>query len=330
MDKIKGSIDVLSTLQITDKTAGMDRESKELLKNKEILAVILKGVVREYEGYSCEEIMDFIESDSITDKEEVSAGRLNARITGDDKEYVVLGEKTIQFDTKFRAVNPKLSEKNLRVWLHIDMEAQKSYRPGYAIEKRGLYYLARELSSQLSVVTEETDYGHLEKCYSIWICRDDVPKEERFSISFYEVDNTKNYGKCSTCKENYDLLNLVVIRLGASVYNGVKEDEGYDVLRFLHTIMYPHKADFLKTVKEYIDFSQNEVLWKEMDNMSGLGMSILEEGIEKGIEKGIEQGKLRTYIDLVNDGLIPLKEAARRLNMSEKELSSYCDDEVQE
>lgn len=61
--------------------------------------------------------------------------------------------------------------------LHVDVEPQKSYQPGYPIEKRGLYYLARSLSSQLSLVTEATDYGQLEKCYGIWICRDDIPQE---------------------------------------------------------------------------------------------------------------------------------------------------------
>lgn len=86
------------------------------------------------------------------------------------------------------------------------------------------------------------------------------------------MSNTRNCGNCRPQKEKYDLLVLVVIRLGDSVYNGVKEDEGYDVLRFLHTIMYPHKEDFLETVKEYIDFSQNEILWKEMDRMSGRHM----------------------------------------------------------
>lgn len=114
------------------------------------------------------------------------------------------------------------------------------------------------------------------------------------------MSNTRNCGNCRPQKEKYDLLVLVVIRLGDSVYNGVKEDEGYDVLRFLHTIMYPHKEDFLETVKEYIDFSQNEILWKEMDRMSGLGMSILEEGIEQGIEAlildNLEDGKSEEVI----------------------------------
>lgn len=75
MSKIQGSVEVLNSMQVTADTAGLDKASKELMKNKEVLAIILKGVVREYEKYSYEEIMDFIEGDSITDDEEVTAGR---------------------------------------------------------------------------------------------------------------------------------------------------------------------------------------------------------------------------------------------------------------
>ena len=39
-----------------------------------------------------------------------------------------------------------------------DMEPQKNYRPGYPIEKRGIYYLSRRLCSQLDVVTEKTKF----------------------------------------------------------------------------------------------------------------------------------------------------------------------------
>ena len=52
----------------------------------------------------------------------------------------------------------------------------------------------------------------------------------------------------------YDLLTLAVIKLGDKVYNGKKENEGYELLRFLNTIMYPHKEDFMDTVSEYFDF----------------------------------------------------------------------------
>lgn len=57
-----------------------------------------------------------------------------------------------------------------------------------------------------------------------------------------------------------------------------------------HAVMYPHKKDFLDTVKEYIDFSQNETLWKEMDRMSGLGMSVLLEGEARGEARGVTLG----------------------------------------
>ena len=183
---IQGSMEVLNSFQITEGLEGLDHASKELYKNKEVLAIILKGVAREFESYSYQEIMGFIEADSITTEEDVSPGRTNTRIVGDDKEYTALNEKLSLFDTKFRVVNPELSDGDVIVNLHVDVEAQKTYRPGYPVEKRGIYYLSRELSAQLSLAMENTNYGCLEKCYSIWICRDNVPKDERFSISFIE------------------------------------------------------------------------------------------------------------------------------------------------
>ncbi len=189
------------------------------------------------------------------------------------------------FDLLFRVKNPVLSTDDMQIYLHVDVEPQKTYRPGYPIEKRGLYYLARSLSSQLTLVTENTDYSRLEKCLSIWICREDIPKNMQYSISTYEVVNTKNTCTCGIKKENYDLMTLIVIKLGNEVYNGKKEEEGYDLLRFLNVLMYPHKDNFMDTVSEYIDFSNNEELWKESDCMTGLGQSILEEGIRREKER---------------------------------------------
>lgn len=210
--------------------------------------------------------MEFIETDSITESEEVSTGRTNTLLRGDNPEFVQLNEKTSNFDVMFRAKNPRLSKGKVIVNLHINIEPQKTYRPGYPIEKRGIYYLARSLSSQLSLVRDTTDYNQLEKCYSIWICRDDIPERERYSISFYKMVNTGNMGH----------------------YVPDEEDEGFGLLRFLNAVMYPHQDGFMDTISEYIDFSDNEELWREAERMEGLGESILEEGIERGIETGIQ------------------------------------------
>ena len=95
-------------------------------------------------------------------------------------------------------------------------------------------------------------------------------------------------GSCMTVKENYDLMKLVVIRLGQSEFYGQEADEGYHLLRFLNAIMYPHKKEFMDIVSDYIDFSDNQELWQEVHDMFGLGQSILEEGREEGRELGIQ------------------------------------------
>ena len=182
MDKLQGSMAALSAMQITADTDGKDAPSKTILRHAEILSVILKGTVTEYKGYSLQEIRRFIVPDSITDALEVSPGRTNTEIRGDNTEFIHLNEKTTHFDLAFQAKNPQLSTKDIQISLHIDLEPQKTYKPGYPNEKRGLYDLARRLSAQLSLVTEDTDYNLLSKCYSIFICRDDIPRKDRCSI----------------------------------------------------------------------------------------------------------------------------------------------------
>lgn len=227
--------------------------------------------------------MEFIEGDSIRSPD-VSPGRTNSRIVGQGTEYKFLNEKTSQFDILFRVVNPLLTTEQITINLHIGIEPQKNYRPGYAIEKRGIYYLSRELSSQLSpAVTEHLNYGVLEKCYSIWICSENVPVRECNTISFYGMENRRNIGNCFPQKTDYDLLELIIIRLGKAEPETASEN--HDLVRFLRLLFLPHKEDVLKQLSDYIDFSANEDLMKEVIKMDRLGMEYFELGMEEGFEK---------------------------------------------
>lgn len=114
-------------------------------------------------------------------------------------------------------------------------------------------------------------------------------------------------------------MTMVIVRLGEPEYCGNEGDEGYELLRFLNVLMYPHKEDFMDVMKKYIDFSDNEELWKEVTDMGGLGQSILEEGLEHGIE----QGKLEMVLELIQEKILTVKEGAKRLNMEEKELEAH-------
>lgn len=314
---IRGSLGVASAFQLTEEMEALDNQSKKLFQYREVLAVILKETVEEYEGYSETEIMEFIEADSITDEAEVSGSRTNTRINGAATEFAELSEKTSNFDVAFRARNPRLSDGKVVVNLHIDVEPQKNYRPGYPIERRGIYYLARGLCAQLDVLTEKTDYGQLEKCYSIWICRDRIPKEERMSISFYRIQNHKNIGNCHPKKEDYDLLTLVILRLGDENYYS----EEKSVLDFLTAIFYPHKKGFRKKISRYICFEEGFGMEEEA-NMTGLGQSIYNEGIEAGIERGIEAFILDNLEEHISEDRIVAK-LQRRFRLDEEDAREY-------
>lgn len=56
---------------------------------------------------------------------------------------------------------------------------------------------------------------------------------------------------------------------------------------------------------------------------SVMGGKVLEYEAKTIKNEGITQGMIRAYVDLLNDGVITLKEAAKRLNMSEKDLDAY-------
>ena len=73
MTRIHTSMDTMSDLELTAQMKGLDEESKAIFRHREVLATILAGVVPEYRGYSMEEIMDFIEADTIGSRE-VSPG----------------------------------------------------------------------------------------------------------------------------------------------------------------------------------------------------------------------------------------------------------------
>ncbi|MBQ0042273.1 MAG: PD-(D/E)XK nuclease family transposase [Lachnospiraceae bacterium] len=275
MDRAKGSLSLYSAAQLTHNMLGLDSESKYILKQKPVIAIILQAVVDEFKELNKNEIIQSLEFVEINEDVEVSNSRTNSDvIIGTDTEFYELGEMLSKFDKLFTVKNPKLSTRDIVVNLHIDIEPQKDYRPGYPIEKRGIYYLARELSSQIPIVSIKTDYNILEKCYSIWICRDNIPNDEAYTISKYKFTNIE----CKLSQEsNYDLMELVIIRLGNSEWTG---EEG--LFDFLNLIFYPHSRDFEERFGKYIDLSQYEELKEEAKKMSGLGECVYNDGIAKG------------------------------------------------
>ena len=58
---------------------------------------------------------------------------------------------------------------------------------------------------------------------------------------------------------------------------------------------------------------------KEMMRMTLLGQMLREDGIKEGMERGIEQWEFKTMLELVQEGILIMKEAAARKKMSVEE-----------
>ena len=272
-EKISGSLGLENKLQ--QEKRSYDARGKAVLLHKEVQANILKHSVPLYQNYSLAEIMDFIEEESISGEQNIAMDT-DTRIKGENTVQTSANEANLTFDVLFRVSKPEQA----KVHLHVDVELQGDYYPGYPLEKRGVYNLSRMISSQLDVVTRATNYSKLEKVYVIFICVGNVPKYACNTASYYELVNTKNIGIIEPKKENYDLLGMIIIRVGKEL-SGREEK----IIHFLHGLFYD-----IEEVKEYIDFSQNKRLREEMSDMSLTGDHLVELGIEQGIEKGIEQG----------------------------------------
>ena len=250
--------------------AEYDAGMKQLMSNKEIIVPILQMTVPEFKTCSQEEILQCLDISSITKDDFVS-------------ELSSLVEKLVRFDIRFKIINPKLSTEKIRVNLHIDMEAQKSYRPSnpsYPILKRAVYYVARDLSSQLSTITQTTDYSKLEKCYSIWICAEDVPKKLQNTLTEYSFSKKDIIGIADEPEDEYDLLTVIMIRQG-------KEPEENGIFEYLNGIF---DGD-INRIQKYSHIKWSEPFQKEASKMTGFGDRIYEKGMRTGEQKGIQQGR---------------------------------------
>ena len=199
---------VLST---EDGKAKYDQTMLNVLSDKQVLAWILKRFVSEYEHLPLEEIeTKYIEPETIL-VSKAGVSRDSSGIKGLLEKDSTQTEGTVYYDIVFQAYYPGNEEE--KIGLYINLEAQADYYPGYPLEMRGIYYGARRLTSQLKQINRETNYGCLQKVYSIWLCVGNVPAYESDTVTLYDISKNDIIGSVKRNKDFYDLINVVIIRL---------------------------------------------------------------------------------------------------------------------
>ena len=295
--------------------AEYDAGMKQFMSNKEIIIPILQMTVPEFKTCSQEEILQCLDISSITKDDFVSDIpniEKDLRLAKEESELSSLVEKLVRFDIRFKIKNPQLSTEKIRVNLHIDMEAQRSYRPSnpsYPVLKRAVYYVARDLSAQLSNITQVTDYSKLEKCYSIWICTEDIPKKLQNTLTEYSLSKKDIIGETDEPDEDYDLLTVILIRQG-------KETEEKGIFDYLRGIF---DCDIQK-IQGYSHIKWSEPFQQEVKKMTGFGDAIYEKGIQEGRHDGMILGALMS-------GKTP-EEVSEMLHLSLEEIKRVQEQQI--
>jgi hypothetical protein len=263
-----------------------DAMAKELLSRKQVIANILKYAVREFKDYSIQEIISFLSGEPEVGEDEVD-DNIPSKLDVAGRESSSINDGVRTFDIKFRV---KVPNSNEEAELIINIEAQGDSNPGYTLEKRGIYYLSRLISSQYNVDFVNSDFDKLKKCYSIWICNKSS-KEYQNTIAEYSFKQTKIVGNPPDKKSRYDLVSLIMINLGATDNN---TDENYKgLIKMLDCLLNKISSDkdnVSETLKSEFDITIEN---GGFDDMCNLSTGIYNEGISVGEKRGISIGEKR-------------------------------------
>ena len=267
-----------------------DRVVKEIFDKPKIVATILRLTVPEFQGMTVEEVLPYI----LEISDEVPVDDISsAALRNQPQEQTALLGKIITYDKHIKARSPKAGE--LNITLYFDFEFQNEYRSttlGYPLLKRGWFYAARELDSQLGVLTEDTKYSTLQKSYSIWICNEDIPKEEQNSMTRYHIVKDDVIGHSEDVPENYDLMEVIMIRRGDAEIDA-------EIFDFLNGIF---KSE-TERVNKYT--GNDPVIEEEVKKMGGFGAALAEKNRNEGIGIGRDQRDREKIEVMLRKGLKP-------------------------
>ena len=269
-----------------------DRAVKALFLNPRILAPIIKMSISEYNDVPIEDIIDSIKDISDTDAvDDVSAMASKKAMTLEVGKTSV-SDKLIAYDVHFKIINPALSSEEILVYLYVDIEVQGDSHEstlGYPPLKRAMYYVARELSGQLGILTSETDYSKLQKCYSIWIC-DGVPKDQQNTVTRYHVTKEDLIGASRDKPELYDLMEVVMILRG--------DDKFTDGILDYLTGLFSNDID---RMDRYSHIKGDSETVEEVRRMGGFGKALAEKNRKEGKEEGIKEGSKGAHDSILNN-----------------------------
>ncbi|MGM9940986.1 MAG: PD-(D/E)XK nuclease family transposase [Bulleidia sp.] len=195
-----------------------------------------------------------------------------------NSESTSINEGTIYYDIRFQATVPG---KEKPIGLIINIEMQRSDKPGDAIPPRAEYYCSRMISEQYGTVFTEGRYGDLQKVYSIWICPDPAQKRENVIIRF-RTHQEIEFGHSSFTEADYDKKESVILFVGK---NG---DPNNQILDLLYTVFSDKMTteEKKRRLSSTYGIEMTRKLENEVQEMCNLSKGIADVNREIGIDIG--------------------------------------------
>lgn len=203
-----------NAVEISADKSKLDAQIKKFLRNKKILARILKRFVSEFKDSSVEDIeQKYIIDSSISYKTPVERDLTNLdEIEGVSNEDASVTEGRIYYDVLFLVRFPG-GDNDEYISMYINVEAQARFYRGYPLETRAFYYAARRFSSQLKSISHDTDYSKLKKVYSIWlVVGNDIPKYADGTATIYRTIKENIIGTIDQPSDIYDKMDVIMLR----------------------------------------------------------------------------------------------------------------------
>lgn len=267
------------SIRTTNEQAQYDAACKKLLSEKIILAIIMKGCLKEYQNCEIQEIAEkYIEGQPQISEVPVEPDEDKPIIQGLPNEDSSLTEGRVFYDIRFVAIVPGSGE---RIRLIINVEAQGKFNPGYPLLSRGIYYCCRLISRQNGTEFTDGHYEKIKKVYSIWICMN-PPENRKNTIRRYRMTEEHLVGHAEEPVEDYDLLSIIMVCLGDP---DSKPDD--QVLGLLNALLSTAVDAEKKKQILHDDFNipMTKALHEEVAAMCNLSEGVLERGIQMGTDR---------------------------------------------
>ena len=300
-------------MSIETEKAMYDNACKNVLKDKQIMARILKECVDEFADCTIADIINYAFTGKIyVGSYPVDANSVPPELENEDAEDNVLNEGLIKYDIRFTVTVPNSDEE---IALIVNIEAQNDHYLQYELVTRAIYYCSRMISAQKESVFLNSDYHKIRKVYSIWLCMN-PPNKEKNSITRYDITEKMIQGCVTRPKKSFDLLSVTMVYLGEAYRDSYDDIIGLLSSLFSNQMPQNEKCNVLE---EKYGIAMTKELERSVGSMCNLSKGVWEDGNQAGIQTGI----LESIIKMMNNLGLSLEQAMSALEISDNQRPEY-------